>query len=316
MTPEFPELASCQICPQQCGANRFKSIGFCGADHRLRINLAQLHHGEEPVLSGSQGSGTIFFSHCNLRCVYCQNYPISQQGWGAYSTPEECSELMLRLQASGAHNVNLVSPTHYILQLIKSIQLAREKGLGVPVVWNSNAYESVETLQRLRGLVDIYLPDFKYAHAAYSLKYSSARDYPAVALAALKEMRFQAGDLEIGQDGIATKGLLVRHLVLPNRLSGTKKALYILHESFGPHLALSLMAQYYPAGRAAEYAELSRPLHHGEYADALETAAQLGFTRIFAQELSSQPEWTPAFSAQGLPLDQKPRHFRGKESHV
>jgi putative pyruvate formate lyase activating enzyme len=315
MSVAYPELHDCHICPQDCGANRYTATGFCGAGHQLRINLAHLHHGEEPVLSGSRGSGTIFLSHCNLRCVYCQNHEISHLGWGTSCSELECAGMMLRLQEAGAHNINLVSPTHFSLQLAESIRLAKADGLHIPVVWNSNGYEKVDTLKRLAGLVDIYLPDFKYAHAAYSLKYSRAKDYPAVALDALKEMHRQAGDLVIAPDGMACRGLLVRHLVLPNRLSGTRDVLYLLHENFGENLALSLMAQYYPAARATEYPELARGLYQNEYQEALDLAEDLGFTRVFAQELESSPDWTPSFQPEGTPIAPERMHFRGKENH-
>lgn len=316
MIRPYPELENCTVCPQACGIDRYEGPGSCDADHRLQINLAHLHHGEEPVLSGTRGSGTVFFSHCNLHCRFCQNYQISQLGWGDYITEEKCAELLIDLQSHGAHNVNLVSPTHYTPQLINVLKMARNRGLKIPVVWNSNGYENLSTLQKLSGLVDIYLPDFKYAHAAYGLKYSSARDYPSIALAALREMHSQVGNLQLDSEGIAVSGLLVRHLVLPHRLSGTKEILYLLREDFGPDVALSLMAQYYPAGRAREYPELSRGLEQREYEEVLETAGSLGFTQIFTQELSSQPDWTPDFREAGDPVDRDNLHFRGKENHA
>ena len=316
MTAAFAALVSCRICPQQCGADRFQGPGACGADARVKVNLAQLHHGEEPVLSGTRGSGTIFFSHCNLHCVFCQNHRISQQGWGDYVTEEECAALMLRLQEAGVHNVNLVSPTHYSLQLARSCRIARDSGLSIPIVWNSNAYEEVETLRLLKGLVDIYLPDFKYAHALYGSKYSSALNYPRTALAALREMLEQVGPLQHDAAGIARKGLLVRHLVLPNRLSGTRQALYLLHEQLGAEVSLSLMAQYYPAWRADEYPELNRGLSCGEYREALDTAASLGFAHIFTQEPACDPDWTPEFSPVDKLRDRTEHHFHGKRQHA
>ncbi len=195
MTEQNPELTHCIMCPRLCGVNRYQTTGFCSAPADLIINLYQLHHGEEPVLSGTRGSGTVFFSHCNLKCDFCQNYSISCRGWGETKTTDECVAILLELQTQGAHNINLVTPTHYSLQLIDVIKQAREKGLFLPVVWNSNAYEKVETLRRLEGLVDIYLPDLKYAAVIHSEKYSHATDYPTVARLALKEMHRQVGDL-------------------------------------------------------------------------------------------------------------------------
>lgn len=316
MSPDIPELSSCQVCPQNCGVNRYLSTGFCGADARLQINLAQLHHGEEPVLSGDRGSGTIFFSHCNLRCCYCQNHSISHLGWGTYYSAEECAKLMLKLQNAGAHNINLVSPTHYTIQLIEVIQIARSKGLNIPIVWNSNAFEHVKTLGLLRGLVQIYLPDYKYAHSLYSQKYSQAKDFPRLALQAIQEMYAQVGDLQFDAAGMAVKGVLIRHLVLPNGLAGTRKALYAIRETLGSEVSLSLMAQYYPNSEAASYPELNRGIDPGEYAEALDTAQSLGFSRIYAQELSASADWTPEFLQPGTAANPDKLHFKGRENHA
>ncbi|MBW6513345.1 MAG: radical SAM protein [Candidatus Syntrophosphaera sp.] len=316
MSREYSELKDCRVCPQACGVDRYRETGFCGAGHRLKVNLVQLHHGEEPVLSGTRGSGTIFLSHCNLHCVFCQNHTISQGGWGNHITEEDCAETMLELQTAGAHNVNLVSPTHFTPQLAEAIRIAKAKGLAIPIVWNSNAYESVPSLQSLAGLVDIYLPDFKYAHAAYALKYSSARDYPEVALLALKEMYAQVGDLETDADGNATKGVLIRHLVLPNGLAGTRAALNLLFDNYGTNVSLSLMAQYYPAARAANYPELDRGLRPDEYQQALDQASNLSFKRVFTQQLSCSSEWTPDFTPPGEPSSPTTVNFRGKQNHA
>lgn len=313
MNLQYPQLINCQVCPQNCGVNRYETTGFCKAGFNLKINLAQLHHGEEPVFSGSNGSGTIFFSYCNLRCVFCQNYSISHLGWGTYYNEEDCAQIMLKLQEAGAHNINLVSPTQYTPQLVKTITIARENGLSIPVLWNSNGYENVSTLQSLAGLVDIYLPDFKYAHSFYSKKYSSAKDYPEIAIRALEEMFRQVGHLQLDSEGIAKKGILVRHLVLPNHLSGTKKVLYILYEHFGPELALSLMAQYYPTGKANEFPELNRSLKKEEYEEAVETAEALGFKTLYLQKIYSSPEWTPDFQPHNEVFNERNLHFQGKK---
>ncbi len=313
MNLQYPQLINCQVCPQNCGVNRYETTGFCKAGFNLKINLAQLHHGEEPVFSGSNGSGTIFFSYCNLRCVFCQNYSISHLGWGTYYNEEDCAQIMLKLQEAGAHNINLVSPTQYTPQLVKTITIARENGLSIPVLWNSNGYENVFTLQSLAGLVDIYLPDFKYAHSFYSKKYSSAKDYPEIAIRALEEMFRQVGHLQLDSEGIAKKGILVRHLVLPNHLSGTKKVLYILYEHFGTELALSLMAQYYPTGKANEFPELNRSLKKEEYEEAVETAEALGFKTLYLQKIYSSPEWTPDFQPHNEVFNERNLHFQGKK---
>ena len=292
----YSQMFSCNICPRNCGIKRTKNKGYCGVTDKLRINLATRHFGEEPCFSGTRGSGTIFFAGCNLRCVYCQNYEISTLCWGKDISVEELIRLMLKLQEEGAHNINLVTPTHFTLQLREAIIQAKEKGLTIPVLWNSSAYEKVETLQLLTGLVDIYLPDFKYAHKVYAQKYSSAPDYPAVAISAIKEMFSQVGLLELDEKGIAQKGLLLRMLVLPNKLAGCKENLYTLTEELGTELTLSLMGQYYPAGKAKNYKELTRGITLSEYFEVVDTAVELGFTKLYTQEISSSDTWTPNFS--------------------
>jgi putative pyruvate formate lyase activating enzyme len=289
-------MFSCNICPRNCGIDRTKNKGYCGVRDKLRINLATRHFGEEPCFSGTRGSGTIFFAGCNLRCVYCQNYEISTLCWGKDISVEELIRLMLKLQEEGAHNINLVTPTHFTLQLREAIIQAKEKGLTIPILWNSSAYEKVETLQLLTGLVDIYLPDFKYAHKVYAQKYSAASDYPAVAISAIKEMFSQVGLLKLDEKGIAQKGLLLRMLVLPNKLAGCKENLYTLAEELGTELTLSLMGQYYPAGKAKNYKELTRGITLSEYFEVVDTAVELGFTKLYTQEISSSDTWTPNFS--------------------
>ena len=292
-----PQMLSCNICPRHCGIDRTKQKGFCGVTDKLRINLATRHFGEEPCFSGTRGSGTIFFSGCNLRCVYCQNYEISTLCWGKDIAVEELIRLMFKLADEGAHNINLVTPTPFTLQIRDAIIQAKEKGLAIPVLWNSSAYEKVETLQTLKGLVDIYLPDFKYAHPIYAQKYSSARDYPAVAISAIKEMYSQVGLLTIDAKGIAQKGLLIRMLVLPNNLAGCKENLRTLADELGTELTLSLMGQYYPAGKAKNYKELARGISQTEYSEVVDTALELGFTHLFTQDISSSDIWTPDFSS-------------------
>ncbi|MCB5251797.1 MAG: radical SAM protein [Candidatus Cloacimonadaceae bacterium] len=292
----YPQLQECRICPRNCGVNRYQIAGYCGAMAELKINLAQLHYGEEPPISGSRGSGTIFFSHCNLRCVFCQNHVISLRGSGQIISEEQLLKVIFELQKQGAHNINLVTPTHYSRPLISVLKAAKEQGLKIPILWNSSAYEHVETLHNLKGLVDIYLPDFKYYHPLYAKKYSHAEDYPAVALKALKEMVAQTGFLQENAAGIATKGVLVRLLLLPNGLSGTKDILRLLADEFGTKLPLSLMAQYYPAAEAVYIPELNRGVKTNEYQAVVELAQEIGFEKVFGQELSCDDQWTPDFT--------------------
>ncbi|MDD3577736.1 MAG: radical SAM protein [Candidatus Cloacimonetes bacterium] len=297
---DFPELLSCMVCPHNCGVNRYLERGFCGASANLAINLAQLHFGEEPPISGSRGSGTIFFCHCNLKCVFCQNYLISNQGYGSSYDLESLVQMMLDLAEHGAHNINLVTPTHYSPQIRKAIATARYKGLNVPIVWNSNAYEKTEAIESLSGLVDIWLPDYKYYHPIYAQKYSSARDYPGQAFKAIKQMYAQSGPLNLDEKGIAQKGVLIRILVLPNGLAGAEFSLRKIAEEIGIDVPLSLMAQYYPAGKAGDYQELSRGISDHEYQKVLDTASELGFSSIYSQELSCSDFWTPKFKQDNI----------------
>lgn len=291
----YSQMQACAICPRECGVNRYESQGFCGAGAELKVNLAAVHHGEEPPLSGTNGSGTIFFSWCNLHCVFCQNDKISNLGWGEEVSSLDLANLMLSLQEQGAHNINLVTPTHFTPQIVSAIEQAKTLGLNLPVVWNSSAYESVETLQSLAGLVDIYLPDLKYAHGVHAKKYSHAQDYPDVAIKAIKEMHSQVGALRTDEHGIAKKGLIVRLLVLPGALSGTQKSLYRIAEEIGTDVTLSLMGQYYPAGDAHQYPELGRGILEPEYQAVVNTVQELNFDSVFVQELSCSDTWTPKF---------------------
>jgi putative pyruvate formate lyase activating enzyme len=299
----YPQLANCNICPRYCGIDRYSTTGFCGAGSRLKINLAALHHGEEPPISGSRGSGTIFFSWCNLHCVFCQNHRISNDGWGNELSETELSDIMLRLADEGAHNINLVTPTHFSPLIATAIQTAKYRGLCIPIVWNSSAYECEATLESMNGLIDIYLPDYKYAHGIYAKKYSAAPDYPEVAMKAIETMYAQCGDIKLDSNGIAKRGTIVRLLVLPNGLSGTKAALIKLAERLGTDVSISLMAQYYPTANAEQYLELSRGISEQEYMQAVDTALELGFANLYTQELSCSDMWTPTFQSEGKPVE-------------
>jgi len=280
-------LESCRVCPRECGVNRLKNdkLGFCRSGLNPVVSSVSPHHGEEPPLSGTKGSGTIFLTNCNLKCAYCQNYPISQMGNGAERTPGELACSMLWLQEQGCHNLNLVTPTHYMPQILKALGIARERGFNLPVVWNSSGYESIEALRLLDGIVDIYLPDMRYSDDAIGRKYSVAPRYPEINRAAIREMFRQVGNLELDEDGIAKRGLIIRHLVLPGGLSGTEGVMKFLAEEISKDVYISLMSQYFPAYKAKEYKELSRRITADEYEKARRIMEQYGLENGWVQEI-------------------------------
>lgn len=288
------DLKNCNICPRNCGVNRFVETGYCKAMDKIRINLYQLHFGEEPNLSGKNGSGTIFFSYCNTTCVYCQNFSISQFGWGKEVSKEKLADIMLGLQGAGANNINLVTPTHYTPQIIESIKLAKAQGLNIPIVWNSNAYESVSTLKELEGLVDIYLPDFRYFDNQAAKNYSDAGDYREVAVKAVSEMFRQVGHIE-EIDDIAVKGLLIRILILPENKNRVDKIMDWIYENIGKETYISLMGQYYPTYSTNAYPELNRTITEEEYNFAVDKLNSLDFENGYIQDRGSTDEWTPDF---------------------
>lgn len=274
------ELASpCRLCPRACGARRDRGEkGFCRTGLKPRVASFGPHFGEERELVGRYGSGTIFFAGCNLGCVFCQNFTISQLGEGEEISVEELAKIMLRLQDLGCHNINLVTPTPQAPMIVEAVGLAREEGLAVPLVWNCGGYESVEVIRLLLGIVDIYMPDFKYGDNAAAAKYSQAPDYFQRACEVLREMHRQVGDLLV-RNGLALRGLLVRHLVLPQGLAGTERVLRFVRDEISPDTYVNIMAQYYPTHRAWEYPELSRRITSGEYREALAVAQRLGLRR-------------------------------------
>ncbi|NQT27374.1 radical SAM protein [candidate division KSB1 bacterium] len=297
--PLTNQLTQCESCPRKCGVNRLEGqTGFCGIDARIRISHAGLHLGEEPPISGTRGSGTIFFAGCNLRCVFCQNYQISQefqQGRTRTLTSAELASDMLRLQDQGAHNINFVSSSHMIFQMADAIQAAKAKGLVVPVVYNSNGYDSVDALRQIRGLVDVYLPDIKYMENEVGERFSAANDYADIIPGVLKEMLNQVGHLETDDEGIAVRGVLVRHLVLPGHLSNSRKCLHFL-AGLSPDTAISIMSQYSPRYKACDYPGINRTLTKDEYDEITDYALDLGLENVFIQELDSQNHYLPDFS--------------------
>lgn len=298
MLAGIASLASCTLCPKKCGVNRTKgATGFCGAGLDPIVAHYGLHFGEEPPISGVRGSGTVFFSPCNLRCVFCQNYQISQRLSGERLTPEGLAEVFLELEGQGAHNINLVSPTPYVPQIAAAITAARAAGLRIPFVYNTNAYEGEETIRTLEGLIDIYLPDFKYWKGDIAKRFSAAPRYPDVAAAAIIEMKNQVGDLAI-ENGVATRGLLIRHLVLPANLAGSKQVIAWIAQRLGVQTSLSLMSQYYPVYQAENYPILNRRIRHDEYDPLVQLLEEQGFTHVFLQELESAEVFLPDFRRQ------------------
>jgi putative pyruvate formate lyase activating enzyme len=275
-------MESCDLCARYCQVDRRASIrgAACRTGERAVVYSAFPHHGEEDCLRGSRGSGTIFFSWCNLRCVYCQNWEISWRGDGKEATDEDLAETMLKLQGLGCHNVNLVTPSHVVAQILGAVAIAAERGLKLPLVYNTGGYDSLEALSLLDGVVDIYMPDMKYGDDASAHRLSHVRDYVSVNRSALREMHRQVGDLAINAAGLAERGLLVRHLVLPNGLAGTEAALKFLADEISADTFVNVMAQYRPCYRADEHAGLDRPLSGGEFAEALAIARRCGLQRL------------------------------------
>lgn len=290
-------MESCRLCPRKCGVDRLKGqLGFCKAGIAPMVSNFHAHFGEEPPISGFNGSGTIFFTHCSLRCVFCQNYPISQLGQGREVSIEELASMMLELQKKLCHNINFVTPTHYMPQILEAVFLAKEKGLKVPLVYNCGGYESLEALKILDGIIDIYMPDMKYADNDVAKKFSFAPDYFEVSKKAVKEMHRQVGDLKL-EKGIAKKGLLIRHLVLPDGLAGSEAIFDFIVKELSPNTYVNIMAQYYPCHLTYKFPEINRRITHKEYRDALNLAKKIGLSRGSRQVLNTIdrnriPEWT------------------------
>ncbi|MBM4175182.1 MAG: radical SAM protein [Ignavibacteria bacterium] len=275
-------LESCTICPNQCGIDRMiDNSGLCHSSDKVIISSVGPHYGEEPPLVGIFGSGTIFFTNCNLSCEFCQNYDISHLGAGREITIEQLAESMIALQNRGCHNINLVTPTHFTPQLVSALVIAIEKGLEIPIVYNCGGYESIETLKLLDGVIDIYMPDIKYSVNENALKYSGVEDYWNVVQSALKEMQRQVGNLKISRSGNAQRGLLIRHLVLPNQLSGSKLVIDFIANEISKDSYVNIMEQYRPAYNAFLYPELNRRITNSEFGDVIQYAKKAGLHRGF-----------------------------------
>ena len=284
------ELKKCEICPHKCKIDRNKQIGRCKATDKVKIALYSIHNFEEPCISGTAGSGTIFFSNCNMNCIYCQNYEISQLGKGKEITIQELADIMIKQQEKGVENINLVTPTSYTLQIIEAIKIAKQKGLKIPIVYNTNGYENVETLKLLEGYIDIYLPDLKYYNDEISKKYSKVDNYFEIATKAIKEMYRQVGHPILDENGIMKKGLMIRHLVLPNNIENSKNVLSWIKENLDNNIYVSIMAQYFPTYKAKETEDLNRKLIKKEYEEIENYLYDLNLENGYIQELGEHEE--------------------------
>lgn len=295
-------LTSCTLCPRNCKVNRLNNEkGFCLSGSNVMAAKAYLHMWEEPCISGTKGSGTVFFSNCNLRCVFCQNNSISQNEIGKEISTDRLSDIFMEQQNRGAHNINLVTPTHFVPQIIEAIGLARSKGLKVPIVYNSSGYENVETIKALKGYIDIYLPDLKYYNDKYAVKYSNAPNYFENASKAISEMVSQIHEPQFGNDGLMQKGVIIRHLMLPGLLFDSKKLVDFAYSSFGDSVYLSLMNQYTPMYKACEFPEINKPLNQKHYNSLIEYSLSIGVTNGFIQEEGTVSEsFIPMFDCKGI----------------
>ena len=297
-------LKDCQLCPRRCGVDRTQRAGFCGAGAKARIALVSLHKWEEPCLTGpdGRGAGTVFFSYCNLRCCFCQNHEISHEGFGYEVTDERLAAIFLEQQARGAATLDLVTPTHYVPEILHALEMAREQGFHLPVVYNSGAYETEETIEAMRGQVDIFLPDLKYALSEPAARYSAAADYPQVARAAVLEMYRQTGPFRLDEDGLLQRGVLIRHLILPRQAENTRRVIDWVGETFAPGQVLfSLMSQYTPVGDLARWPELQHPISPELNEEMYQYLIDSPIADGFYQDLDAATgDMIPAFDGTGV----------------
>jgi putative pyruvate formate lyase activating enzyme len=291
------ELEKCKICPHNCGVNRLNgNIGRCKSNGNIKLAMASIHNFEEPCISGENGSGTVFFSNCNMNCVFCQNYKISQQGLGREISIEELAEIFIDEQNKNAENINLVTPTMYVYHIIEAIKIAKNKGLKIPIVYNSNGYENVETIKKLDEYIDIYLPDLKYYDDDLAFKYSGVKNYFENATSAIKEMYNQVGSPVLDENGMMKKGLIIRHLVLPNNLQNSKDVLKWINDNIDKKVFVSVMAQYFPTNKAKDFPEINRKLTKEEYEEIENYLYSLDLDNGYIQELGEhEEEYVPDF---------------------
>lgn len=291
-------LKRCELCPHNCKVNRLNGeIGRCKCKDKVKIALASVHYYEEPCISGENGSGTIFFSGCNLNCKFCQNYEISQLGKGIEITIEELSDIFIKQQNKGVNNINLVTPTMYVYQIIEAIKIARKKGLDIPIIYNSNGYENIETIKKLNGYIDVYLPDLKYYDDEIAYKYSGINNYFENAKSAILEMQKQVGGPKLNENGIIQKGLIIRHLVLPNNIENSEKILRWIKSNINEEVYISIMAQYFPSYKAKQMNDINRKLSEEEYAKIEDLVYELDIKNGYMQELGEhEEEYVPDFN--------------------
>ena len=295
-------LEDCNLCIRNCHINRTDGLfGYCKSDNKIKVARADLHHWEEPCISGSNGSGTVFFSNCNLSCVFCQNHQISQSGFGEIISVYRLSEIFLELQEKGAHNINLVTPTHFVPLIIEALDIAKHSGLSLPIVYNTNSLDTLETIKLLDGYIDIYLPDFKYFDNKYALKYSNIKEYSENVLAIISEMVTQVGSPEFSTDGIMIKGVIVRHLLLPGLLFDSKKIIDSVYNAFGDSVFISLMNQFTPLYKSNEYPEINKLLNPKVYDSLVNYALDIGVQNGFIQDSESACDiYVPLFNNFGV----------------
>ena len=295
-------LENCTLCMRNCNVNRNKGIkGVCNSTNSIRIARAALHFWEEPCISGKSGSGTVFFSNCNLKCVFCQNYKISSEGFGTEITIDRLAEIFLELQDKGANNINLVTPTHFVPQIIESLKIAKNKGLNLPIIYNTNSIDTLDTIKTLNGYIDVYLPDFKYFEDKYALKYSKIKGYSKNVLEVIDEMVKQVGHPKFNEDGIIVKGVIVRHLLLPGLLFDSKKIIDAIYKKFEDRVNISLMNQYTPMYNAKMYPEINKSINEKTYDSIINYALSLGVKNGFIQESgTNSEEFVPDFNNEGV----------------
>lgn len=295
-------LKECNLCPRKCNINRLNGeVGFCNSSKDVKVAKVSLHMWEEPCISGTQGSGTVFFSNCNLHCVFCQNHKISHESTGKAVSINRLSEIFLEQQKRGALNINLVTPTHYVPQIIEALKLAKNKGLNIPILYNSNGYENIDTIKALRGFIDVYLPDLKYYKNKFAVKYSKAPNYFHMAREVITEMASQVGEAKFDSNGVIEKGVIIRHLMLPGLLFDSKKIIDFIYSTFNHSVYISLMNQYTPMHESTKYPEINKSLNPAHYDALIQYCLDLGITNCFIQENgASSTAFVPDFDLSGV----------------